>query len=53
MANNKHSGIYRVKSGRFRATCTRNYKTIYIGTYDTYDEAVTARAAFIEKIDKE
>ena len=52
-ANNKHAGIYKVKSGRYRASCTRNYKSIYIGTYDTYEEAAAARAAFIQKIDSD
>lgn len=47
-ANNKHDGIYRVKSGRYRATCCINYKSYYIGTFDTYEEAVQARAAYLD-----
>ena len=37
------TGIFKVKSGRFRASVCHNYKTIYIGTYDTKEEAVEAR----------
>lgn len=37
------SGIFKVKSGRFRASICHNYKTIYIGTYDTKEEAIEAR----------
>lgn len=37
------SGIFKVKSGRFRASVYHNYKTIYIGTYDTKEEAIEAR----------
>ena len=48
-ANNDSIGVKKVPSGRFQARCCRNYKTIYIGTFDTFDEAVTARAAFIDK----
>lgn len=49
-SNNKHTGIYRVKSGRYRASCCRNYKTFYIGTYDTFDEAAQARESFIKSL---
>lgn len=52
MANNKHTGVKKVKSGRFQASCTRNYKTIYIGTFDTFDEAVAARAEFIKNYEE-
>lgn len=37
------AGIFRVKSGRFRASICHNYKTIYIGTYDTKEEAIAER----------
>lgn len=50
-ANNGKCGIKKVPSGKFQASCCRNYKTIYIGTYNTFDEAVTARADFIKKLD--
>lgn len=36
-------GIFQVKSGRYRATITKNYESIYIGTYDTFEEALAAR----------
>lgn len=50
-ANNGKCGVKQVPSGKFQASCCRNYKTIYIGTYNTFDEAVTARAEFIKKLD--
>lgn len=37
------AGIYKVKSGRYRASICYHYKTIYIGTYDTEEEAIEAR----------
>ena len=37
--HNENNGIYEVKSGRFRATISKNNKSIYIGTYDTFEEA--------------
>ena len=37
------AGICKVPSGRYRASICHNYKTIYIGTYDTEDEAIEAR----------
>lgn len=40
---NPMAGIFRVKSGRFRASICHNYKTIYIGTYDTKEEAIAER----------
>ena len=45
---NRHkrtAGIYRVPSGRYKAEIRHNYKYIYIGTYDTEDEAIEARKA--------
>ena len=50
MANNKFTGIRKLKSGRFEARVTRNYHTYVVGTFDTFDEAVVARADFINKI---
>ena len=49
--NNGGIGVIRVPSGRYQARVTRHYKNIYIGTYDTYDEALNARKAFIAKYD--
>lgn len=48
-ANNANTGIRKTEAGRYIASCCRNYKTHYIGTYDNYDEAVAARAAFIKQ----
>ncbi len=50
-ANKGNSGVVLVPSGRYQAHVTRHYKNIYIGTYDTYDEAVAARNAFVEQYD--
>ena len=36
-------GIKRVSSGRYQVTITQNYITKYLGTYDTYEEALQAR----------
>lgn len=36
-------GVRQVKSGRYRAVICHNYKSIYIGTYDTVEEALEAR----------
>ncbi len=41
--HNINNGIYQVQSGRFRSTICINNKTIYIGTFDTFKEALTAR----------
>lgn len=38
-------GISKLPSGRYRARLSYNYKRIYIGTYDTEDEAIEARKA--------
>lgn len=46
--SNQHkrtAGIFKVPSGRYRASICHNYKTIYIGTYDTEGEAIEARKA--------
>ena len=50
LANNGKTGVKQVPSGRYQAKCTRNYQSIYIGTYDTFDEAVKARNDFISKL---
>ena len=44
-SNNKsgYSGVNKRSSGRWQATIRVNNKTIYIGTYDTFIEAVQAR----------
>lgn len=42
-------GVKEVPSGNFQAIITINYKTVYLGTYATFDEAVAARQA-AEKI---
>lgn len=44
-ANNAHAGVKQVASGRWQACIGYNYKTLYIGTYDTCEEALTAREA--------
>lgn len=49
-SNNKHTGIYQVKSGRYRASCCRHYKSFYIGTFDTVEEAAEARERFLQDI---
>ena len=36
-------GIKRVKSGKYQASITKNYKCIYLGTFDTYESALEAR----------
>ena len=51
-ASNKDStGVIRVPSGRYQARVMRHYKSIYIGTYDTYDEALDARKKFVADYD--
>lgn len=47
-ANSRGVGIKKVHSGRYKSVISRNYKTIYLGTYDTFDEAAIARKRFIE-----
>lgn len=49
--NNGSTGVIRVPSGRYQAHVMRHYKNIYIGTYDTYEEAVTARKSFVDNYD--
>lgn len=50
-ANKGDAGVKLVPSGRYQAIVTRHYKPIYIGTFDTYDEAMEARKAFIAEYD--
>ena len=40
---NDDNGIYQVKSGKYRSTICVNGKTIYLGTYDTFDGALNIR----------
>lgn len=40
----KLNGIYKTKSGKYRASICINSKTIYIGTFETEEEALFARA---------
>lgn len=39
----KGVGVKQMPSGRFRAVIMSNYKSIYLGTYDTYEEAQRVR----------
>lgn len=41
--HNEDNGVYQVKSGRYRATICINAKTIYLGTFDTLEEALKVR----------
>ena len=41
--HNYNNGVYQVRSGRFRASIAPDGKTVYLGTYDTFEEAKTAR----------
>lgn len=50
-ANNRAAGVKQVPSGKYQAAVCRNYKTIYIGTFNTFDEAVLARKRFIQEYD--
>lgn len=43
--HNDSNGVYRVRSGRYRASIASDGKTIYLGTYDTFEEAKAARKA--------
>lgn len=44
---NRHNkllrGVKLVPSGKYQVAITKNYKTIYCGTFDTFDEAIKAR----------
>lgn len=51
LTNNAGTGVIRVRSGRFQARVMRHYKSIYIGTYDTYEEALQARQEYVAKYD--
>lgn len=42
--NNKHVGVRQLpKTGKWQASITYRYKTIYLGSFETYEEAVNAR----------
>lgn len=43
--HNYSNGVYQVHSGRYRASIAPDGKTIYLGTYDTFEEAKEARIA--------
>lgn len=43
MHKNKIRGIKQVPSGKFQAVITVDYKTIYLGTFNTYELAVEVR----------
>ena len=49
--NNGGTGVIQVPSGRYQARVMRHYKSIYIGTYDTHEEALKARQEFVEQYD--
>lgn len=49
-ANNNSIGVKLVPSGRWQACICRNYKTIYIGTYDTKEDAMNARKECIKQL---
>ena len=38
-----YTGVWKVPSGRYQAIITVNYKRIYLGTFDTRDEALYQR----------
>lgn len=40
---NYNNGIYKTNSNKYRASICKDNKTIYIGTYDTEDEAIYHR----------
>ena len=45
LANNKKTGVKLLPSGRWQASICYNYKTIYIGTFETEAQAFAAREA--------
>lgn len=49
ISNNKATGVTKVPSGRYQARIYRDYHTIYLGTFDTYEEATAARNHFINQ----
>jgi len=49
--NKGDTGVIRVPSGRYQAHVTRHYEPIYIGTFNTFDEALEARKKFVEMYD--
>lgn len=48
-SNSRGTGVKKVPSGRYQAIICRNYKTLYLGTYDTFEEAALARKCFIQE----
>ena len=52
-SNNRGIGVKQVPSGNWQAVVCRDYKTIYIGTFSSKEEAIEARKQFIEKFNKE
>jgi hypothetical protein len=46
----EHVGIRQVSSGRWRVVCTAAYASIYLGTFDTLEEAASARQQAEAKI---
>jgi hypothetical protein len=51
-ANNDGVGVVRSPSGKYQARVCRNYKSIHIGTFETFDEAHIARKRFVEQYDR-
>ena len=51
-SNNRGSGVKQVPSGNWQAVIFRNYKSIYIGTFSSKEEALEARKQFIENFNK-
>lgn len=48
IVNQDSRGYTETPSGRYAARVMRNYKQIYIGTYDTPEEAISAREQYIQ-----
>ncbi|MBR3739488.1 MAG: HNH endonuclease [Clostridia bacterium] len=49
-ANNGKAGVSQLKNGKWIASCMRNYKNIYIGTFLSREEAISARIAFVNAL---
>lgn len=52
-ANNGASGVIKTPGGKYQAHVMRNYKSIYIGTCDTYSEAAALRNQFVKDYDNQ
>lgn len=50
LTNNDKKGVKLVPSGRWQVVVCRNYKNIYIGTFDTEEEAIQARTDYIKNV---